>query len=198
MWFRGGRWDGGDGGGNLRLWKEGGQDVLSCNVLLRIVSKVLVDKRVLGGCREEILFFVLMVLGFVGGDMGEDVKTNNWGGGDGGASDNIGGTVRDIEEREVLNIVKGRPDRSGGWGILEFRGLRGDGLKDMGGNVKRTWVIPSVVRALEDLEDGGSGVRNILLVDVIKGGPGGNGDVEEGGGGNGGGLRSMERHLILN
>ena len=42
--IRGGRQDGGDGGGNLCLWKGGSQDVLSCNVLLRIESKVLVDK----------------------------------------------------------------------------------------------------------------------------------------------------------
>jgi len=44
------------------------------------------------------------------------------------------------------------------------------------------------VRALEDLKDGGGGVRNILLVYVIEGGPGGDGDVGEGRGGNDGGL----------
>ena len=52
MQGRGGRRDSGDGGGNLRLWKGGGRDVLSCNVLSRIESKVLVHKGVLGGCRE--------------------------------------------------------------------------------------------------------------------------------------------------
>ena len=41
---------------------------------------------------------------------------------------------------------------------------------------------------MEDLKDGGGGVRNVLLVNVIKGGPGGDRDVGEGGGGNGGGL----------
>jgi len=70
-----------------------------------------------------------------------------------------------------------------------------DGLEDAGGNVKRAWVIPSVVRALEDLKDGGGGVRNVLLVDVIKGRPGGDGDVGESGGGDDGGLRGSKRHL---
>ena len=161
-------------------------------MLSKIISKVVMDKRVLGGRREEILFFVLTVLGFMGGDVGEDVKTNNWGRGDGGAGDDIGGTVRDVKEWEVLDVVKGRPVRSGGWGILEFGGLRGDGLKDMGGDVKRTWVIPSVVRALKDLKDGGSGVCNVLLIDVVKGRPGSDGDMGEGGGGDDGGLRRSE------
>ena len=44
MQVGGRRRNGGDRGGNLHLWKGGGQDVLSGNVLLRIVSKVLVDK----------------------------------------------------------------------------------------------------------------------------------------------------------
>jgi len=138
-------------------------------VFSKIVSKMLVDKGILGGRREEILFFVLMVLGLVGGDMGKDIKTDNWGRGDGGAGNNIGGTVRDVEEREVLDVVKGGPDRSGRWRILKLGGLRDNGLEDTGSDVKRTWVIPSVVRALKDLEDGGSGVRNILLIDVVKG-----------------------------
>jgi len=167
-------------------------------MLLRIISKVLVDKRVLGGCREKIFFFILMVLGFVGGNVGKNIKTNNWGGGDGGAGDDIGRTVRDVKEREVLNVVKGRPDRSGGWGILEFGGLRGDGLKDTGGDIKRTWVIPSVVRALKDLKDGSGGICNVLLIDIVKGRPGSNRDMGEGGGGDDGRLRRSEQHSILN
>ena len=159
---------------------------------LRISSKDSFDERVLGGGGKEVLLFVFTVLGLVGGDVSEDVKTENWGGGDGGASDNIRGAVWDVGEGVVFQVVKGGPSKFGGWGA------RDDGLEDAGSDVKRTWVVPSVVRALKDLKDGGSGVHNVLLVDVIKGGPGGNGDVEEGGGGNGGGLRSMERHLILN
>ena len=48
----GGRWDGGDGGVNLSFRKGGGRDVLSSNVFLRIESKVLVHKGVLGGHGE--------------------------------------------------------------------------------------------------------------------------------------------------
>jgi len=153
---------------------------------------MLVDKGVLGGCRKEVFFFILIVLGLVGSNVGKDVKTNNWGRGDGGASNDIGGTVRDVEEREVLDIVKGGPDRSRGWGILKFGGLRGDGLEDVGSDVKRTWVIPSVVRALKNLKDGGSGVRNVLLIDIVKGGPGSDGDVGEGRRGDDGRLRRSE------
>ena len=130
---------------------------------------MLVDKGVLGGHGKEGFFFILIVLGLVGSNVGKDVKTNNWGRGDGSTGNDIGGTVRDVEEREVLDIVKGGPDRSGGWGILKFRRLRGDGLEDTGGNVERTWVIPSVVRALKDLEDGGGGICNVLLIDIVKG-----------------------------
>jgi len=138
-------------------------------VLSKIVSKVLVDKGILGGHGKEVLFLVLTVLGLVGGDVGKDIKTNNWGRGDRGAGNDIGGTVRDVKEREVLDVIKGRPDWSGGWGILKLGRLRVDGLEDAGGDIKRTWVIPSVVRTLKDLEDGSGGIRNILLVDVVKG-----------------------------
>jgi len=153
----------------------------------------------LGGCREEVLFFVLTVLGFVSGDMGEDVKTINWGRRDRGASDDIVGAVRGVE-RKTFDVVKSGPDGSGGWGIPELGRLRSgvDRLEDTSGDVEGTWVVPSVVRALEDLKDGGGGVCNVLLIDIIKGRPGGDQDMGEGGGGDNGGLRRSERHSILN
>jgi len=166
-------------------------------MLSKIVSKVLVDEGVLGGHGEEVLFLIFMVLMFVEGDMGEGTKVVGDDRGLGSAGDDIGGAVGDVEEGEILDVVKGGPDRSGGWGILEFRGLRDDRLEDAGGNVKRTWVIPSIMRALKDLKDGGGGICNVLLVNVIKGGPEGNRDMGEGRGGNSSGLRSVERHLIL-
>jgi len=167
-------------------------------VFCKIVSKVLVDKRVLGGRGEEVFFFVLMVLGLVGGDMGKNVKTEDWDGGYRSTGDDVGGTIRNVEEREVFNIVKGGPVDGRRRGVLEFGGLRNgvDGLEDAGGDVEGAWIVPSVVRTLEDLEDGSSGIHNILLVNVIKGRPGGDGDVGEGGGGDGSGLRSVERHLL--
>jgi len=127
---------------------------------------------------------VFVVLRLVGGDVGEDVKTGNWGGGVGGAGDDIVRAVRDIEEGEVFNIVKSGPN--------EFGGLGDDRLKDISGNVERAWIIPSVVRALEDLKDGSGGVHNVLLIDVVKGRPGSNRDMGEGGGGDDSGLRRSE------
>ena len=158
----------------------------------RISSKDLFDKGVLGGGGKEVLLLVFMVGGFVGSDVGEDVKTVDGSGGDRCTGDDVGRTVGDVEEGVIFWVVKGRPSELRGWG------MGNDGLEDMGSDVKRTWVVPGVVRALEDLKDGGSGVRNVLLVDVIKGGPGGDGDVGEGRGGDDGGLRRCERHSILN
>ena len=114
----------------------------------KIVSKVLVDVGVLGGRWEEVFLLVFSVCWFVGGDVGEDIKTINWGRGDGGAGDDIIGAVWDVKKREVLDVVKGGPDRSGRWRILELGRLRVNGLEDAGGDVKGAWVIPSVVRAL--------------------------------------------------
>jgi len=125
---------------------------------------------------------VFTVLGLVGGDVSEDFKTDDWGGRDRSTSDDIGGAVRDVKEGVLFRVVKDGPSELWGWG------MGGDGLEDAGSDVKRTWVIPSVVRALEDLEDGSGGVRNVLLIYVIKGGPGGDGDVGEGGRGDNGGL----------
>ena len=162
---------------------------------LRISSKDSFNEGVLGGGGKEILLLVFTVLGLVGGDVSKDVKTDNWGGGDGGASDDVSGTVGDSKKREVLNVVKGGPDGSGRWGMLELGRLRVDGLEDAGSDIEGAWIVPSVVRTLEDLEDGGGGVRNVLLIDVIKGGPGGDRDVGEGRGGDDGGLRRSEQHL---
>jgi len=105
--------DGGNGGFDDRRWEEGSRDVLKDNVFSKIVSKVLVDEGVLGGCGKKVLFLVFMVLGLVGGNVGEDIKTINWGRGDGGAGDDIIGAVWDVKKREVLDVVKGGPDRSG-------------------------------------------------------------------------------------
>jgi len=62
-------------------------------VVSKIMSKVLVDKGVLGGCREEVFLLVFMVLRLVGGDVGKNSKVINWGGRVGGTGDNILGAV---------------------------------------------------------------------------------------------------------
>jgi len=46
-------------------------------VASRISSKDSFDKGVLGGCGEEVLLLVFVVLGLVGSDVGKDVKTDN-------------------------------------------------------------------------------------------------------------------------
>ena len=88
---------------------------------------------------------VFTVLGLVGGDVSEEVKTEDWGRGDGGASNDIGRAVWDVGEGVVFQVIKDGPSKFQGWGT------RDDGLEDAGSDVKRTWVVPSVVRALEDL-----------------------------------------------
>jgi len=146
----------------------------------------------LGGGGKEILLFVFLILGLVGSDVSKDVEADDWSRRDRGAGDDISGAVGDVGEGVILWVFEDRPSELRGWGTGN------DGLEDTGGDVKRTWVIPSVVRALKDLKDGSGGVRNVLLVDVVKGGPGSDGDVGEGGGGDDSGLRRSERHSILN
>ena len=45
----------------------------------RISSKYLLDEGVLGGHGKEVFLFIFVVGRFVGGDMGEDVETVDWG-----------------------------------------------------------------------------------------------------------------------
>ena len=149
----------------MRLWKGGGRDVLKGNVLSRIVSKVLVDKGVLGGRREDVLLFVITVFRLVGGDVGKKFEVVGGSGGDGGTGDNIGGGVRDVEEGEVLDVVKGGPDEFGRWGVRRGSDW-GGGAEGVG---TRTGIIPGVEVRVENLKDCGGGIGNVLLIDVIKG-----------------------------
>jgi len=103
-------------------------------VFSKIVSKVLVDERVLGGRGEKVLFLIFTILGLMGSDMSKDVKADNWGGRDGGTSDNVHGAVGDVEEGVIFRVVKGGPSELGGWGTGD------DGLEDAGGDVKRACV----------------------------------------------------------
>jgi len=140
----------------------------------RISSKDLFDEGVLGGGGKEVLLFVFLVLELMGGDVSKGIKAVDRSRGDRGTGDDVGGAVRDVEEGVIFWVVKDGPSELRGWGTGDDR------LEDAGGDIKRAWVVPSVVRALEDLKDGGGGVHNVLLVDVIKGRPGGDGDVGEG------------------
>jgi len=117
--FGGRRQDGGNRGFNDGRWKGGSWDVLKSNVLSKIVSKVLVDEGVLGGHREKVLFLVLPILGFIEGDVGEGLKTEDRGGGNGGASDDVRRAVRDVEEGVILWVVEDGPGKLGGWGTWD-------------------------------------------------------------------------------
>jgi len=153
-------------------------------VASRISSKDSFDKGVLSGCGEEVLLFVFTVLGLVGGDVGEDVKTDNWGGGDGSTGDDVCRTVGDIEEGVIFRVVKDRPGELGGWGMWDERSRCWGSVSIKIG----TWEIPSIVVRLEDFEDHGGGIGNVLLIYVIEGRPGSDGEVGEGRGGDNSGL----------
>ena len=73
----------------------------------------------MGEGRKEVLLFVFTVLGLVGSDVSEDVKTDDWGGGDRGASDDIGGAVRGVEEGVIFRVVKDGPGELRGWGTWD-------------------------------------------------------------------------------
>jgi len=160
-------------------------------VASRISSKDLFDKGVLGGCGEEVLLFVFMVLGFMEGNMGKGVKAVDGSGGDGGTGDDVSGAVRDVEEGVILQVVKDRPGKLGGWGMWDKRSRCWGSVSIKIG----TWEIPSIVVRLEDFKDGGGSIGNVLLVYVIKGRPGGDGDMGEGGGGDNGGLGGSKGHF---
>ena len=73
----------------------------------------------MGGGGKEILLFVFTILGFVGGDVSKDVETDDWGGRDGGAGNDISGAVGDVEEGIIFRVVKDRPSKFGGWGTWD-------------------------------------------------------------------------------
>jgi len=135
-----------------------------------------------------------MVLGLMGGDVSKNVKADDWGGGDGGTGDDIGRTVGGVEEGVVFRVVKNRPSELGGWGTGDKRSRCWGSICVKIG----TQEVPSIVVGLENFKDGSSSVRNVLLIDIVKGGPESDRDVGEGGGGDDGGLRRSERHSILN
>jgi len=124
-----------------------------------------VDEGDLGGRGEKVFLLIFLVLGLVGSNVGEDVKTKDGGGEDGSTGDNIGGAVRDVEEGVVLWVVNDRPSKLGGWGTRDERsGCWGSVCVKL-----RAWEVPSVVVGLEDFKDGGGSVSDVLLIYIIKG-----------------------------
>jgi len=102
-----------------RRWKGGSRDVLKVSVFSRIVSKVLVDKGVLGWQGEFTILFKEMEVVFMVDDVGKDTKFVADDGRQGYASDDIGRAVWDVEERVVLLVFKSGPDKLGTWGTWD-------------------------------------------------------------------------------
>jgi len=173
-----------------------------------------VDKAILGGRREEVLLVVKVIIVLEGSDVSKELKIVGQGGRGRGAGDNIiggGGVVG------VIAGGKSRPNGGCGWGggerlgdgRDEYRGVEVEILLDWGrgargykdGQGGAIYVlaggreIPSVEVTVQYLKDGGGGIGEVLLVDVVNGRPGGDGDLEESGGGDDGGFRRSKRHL---
>jgi len=134
-------------------------------VFLRISSKDLIDEGVLGWQGKKVVLLEKMEMFFAIGGVGKDFKTSVKDGGWGHTGDNILGTVRDVKERVIFNVLEDRPGKLRGWGTWNNR-------SGCWGSVSvkiRTWEIPSIVVRLEDFENGGSGIGDILLIYIIKG-----------------------------
>jgi len=86
---------------------------------LRICSKDLLYKGVLGRQGKEVILFekteVLLVVDGVSKDVEIGTEDRGWG----RASDNVLGTIRDVEEGVVFNIFEGQPDKLWGWGTWD-------------------------------------------------------------------------------
>ena len=164
-------WDDSNGGNN-----NGRREVLNRDVgkqdALDDFFKLLVDVCILGfGIRVLKLRTREVVL--LGCDVGENFKEVGWG----GNKDRRSGGNRDDGRR-----IDNEQGKEGGW--ADGR-VREDGGSKWGGCVAvRTWIVPSVVGAIEEVLDNLVGGSDVYLIDVVNLQPRGD---REGGGGDGGG-----------
>jgi len=86
---------------------------------LRICSKDLVNKGVLGKQGKEVVLFkkteVLLAVGGIGKDIKVGMEDRRWG----CAGDDVGGAVWDVEEQVILLVFKSGPDKLGGGGTWD-------------------------------------------------------------------------------
>jgi len=82
---------------------------------LRICSKDLLDEGVLGRWGKEVVLFEKTEVLLTVDGVGEDVKIGMEDGRRGRTSNDVLGTIRNVEEGVVFNIFKGRPDKLWGW-----------------------------------------------------------------------------------
>ena len=121
----------------------------------------------------------------LGGNVGKYLEEVGWGGNKSG---------------------RGRGDRDNGWRIDNERGQEGgradgrvreDGDSEQGGCIAvGTWIIPSVVGAIEEVLNDLVGGGDVYLVDIVNLRPRGN--REGGGGDSGGGSGGDKRRRHLN
>jgi len=157
---------------------------------------MLVDKGILGGRGEEVFLVIEKVVVLEGGNVGEELKIIGRGRRDRGAGDGIFWRGRDVR---VVTKGKSGPDGRDGWGedsglgfgwdedwgvegrVVKDRRGRAGSYKDGGqGSICvsiRTWEIPSIEVAIQYLKNSSSSVSEILLIDVVNGGLGGDGDL---------------------
>ena len=147
MWRRYGGWDGGNGCSDhgRRKWLEG--DVFEGAVGAWVVPQVTVDVVVLGGGRRDIL--LVGFFSFALFDGLDDEVEEAFGGGVTGRDWGLGGGANDVGRG--LGVDK---EWGGDIGELEVgEDVAGDEGKDWTCS-SGTWVIPSVVWAVEDVFKG--------------------------------------------
>jgi len=86
---------------------------------LRICSKDLVDKGVLGRRWEEVVLSKKTEVFLVMSSVGKDLKTGMEGGRQGCAGDDVLRAVWNVREWVVLLVFKSGPDKLRGWGMWD-------------------------------------------------------------------------------
>ena len=86
---------------------------------MRICSKDLLDEGVLGRWGKEVILFEKTEVLLMMDSIGKDIKIGTEDGGRGHASNDVLGTIRDVEEGVVFNVFKGWPDKLWGWGMWD-------------------------------------------------------------------------------
>jgi len=88
-------------------------------MLSRIYSKDLLDKGVLGRWGKEVVLFEKTEVLLVVDGVSKDVEIGTEDRGRGCASDDVLGTIGDVEEGVVFNVFEGWPDKLWGWGTWD-------------------------------------------------------------------------------
>jgi len=149
-----------------------------------VKAEVTVDEVVLGSGGRNVLLiakggkFLLALVNARGGL--DEQKESFWGGvpsrdgGDDRGGDDVGGGLR--EWGSGTDVVANDVGKEGRWELPENRGgdCSGGGNEDWA-VTRGTWEVPSVVRGGENVFKGPSGLLNVVLINLVNGGPRGDG-----------------------